>query len=72
MYIYELKYIICNQVFQKNVQAVSIYLSIYNLMNQQLNLPTLSFVTRYTTIPSLLILIFVGYPWPDYGMHYQS
>ena len=31
---------------------------------------TISFVTRYTAMPSLLILIFVGYP--DYGMHYQS
>ena len=54
----------------KNLQAVLIYLSIYNLMNQQLDFPTLSFVTRFTTIPSLLILIFVGYL--DYGMLYQS
>ena len=41
-----------------------------NLMNWQLDLPTLSYVTRCTAMPSLLILILVGYP--DYGMHYQS
>ena len=69
MYIYELTDILFAINLTKNIQTVLIYPSIYNLMNQQLDLPTLSFVTRFTTILSLLILIFVGYP--HYGMLYQ-
>ena len=67
MYIYELTDILfAMKSFKKRTSSFSIY----KFKNQQLDLPTLSFVTRYTTIPSLLILNFVGYP--DYGMHYQS
>ena len=54
--------------FKKHTSSFDIS-QYYNLMNQQLDLPTLSFVIRFI-IPSLLILIFVGYP--DYGMLYQS
>ena len=54
MYIYELTDILFAINLSKNVQTVLIYSSIYNLMNQELHLPILNFVTRFTTILSLL------------------
>ena len=67
MYIYKLTDIL---LAIKNIQTVLIYPNIYNVMNQQLDLLTPSYVTRYTAMLSQLTLIYVGYP--DYGMHYQS
>ena len=71
MYIYELTEILFAIKSFKNIQMVLIYPNFYNVMNQQLDLLTPSYVTRYTATLSQLTLIFVGYP-ADYGMHYQS
>ena len=72
IYIYELTDILLViKSFKQHTSSFDIsQYSQLNLMNQQLDLPTLSFVTRFTTIPSLPILILVGYPY--YGMLYQS
>ena len=67
MYTYELTDILFAIKSSKNLQIV---LNIYSLTNLELDLSTPNYVIRPPAMPSLLILIFVGYPGCE--MHYQS
>ena len=71
MYTYELTDILfAIKSFKTSTNIVLIYFNIYSLTNLELDLLTLNCVIRPLVMPSLLTLIFAGYP--DCGMHYQS
>ena len=67
MYTYELTDIL---FAIKSFKTSTNSFNIYSLTNLELDLLTLNYVIRPLVMPSLLILIFAGYP--DCGMHYQS